>query len=76
MYMVCVCMNASVLRVQNTASDPLKLEFQTVVSYHVGAGDQTWVLHKSNICSQPLFLLSSLHILYPTLKYIKYCHYS
>lgn len=24
--------------------DPMELELQTIVSYHVGFGDQTWVL--------------------------------
>lgn len=29
---------------QERVSDPLRLESQTVVSHHVGVGDQTWVL--------------------------------
>ncbi|CAO2579474.1 hypothetical protein LEMLEM_LOCUS1012 [Lemmus lemmus] len=32
-------------------SDPLKLDLQTVVSCHVGAGNRTWVLWKSCQCS-------------------------
>ena len=32
-------------------SDPLKLELQTVVSCHVGAGNQIWILWKSSQCS-------------------------
>jgi len=31
--------------------DPLELELQTVVSLHVGAETQTWVLRKSKQCS-------------------------
>ena len=33
---------------------PLELELQMVVSYHVGAENQTWVFCKSSKCSQPL----------------------
>jgi hypothetical protein len=31
-------------RGQNKALNPLKLELQTVISQHVGAGNRTWVL--------------------------------
>lgn len=33
---------------QKTASDPLEPELQMVMSYCVGAGNQTWVVCKSN----------------------------
>lgn len=35
------------------ASDPLELEFQVVVSCHLGAGNRTWVLCKSSHLSSP-----------------------
>ena len=38
---------------QKRVSDPLALESWMVVSYHVGAGNWTQVLCKSNNCSQP-----------------------
>ena len=38
--------------------DPLELELQTVVSYHVDAGNQTWVLWISE-CFKMLSYLSS-----------------
>ena len=37
----CVC---NAYRGQKRASDPLKLELQTVLSHNVGAGNQTQVL--------------------------------
>ena len=36
---------------QKRALDPQELELQMVVSHHVGVGEQTWVLCKSNKCS-------------------------
>lgn len=33
------------------APEPLKLELQTVVNYHVGDGNKIWVLSKSIRCS-------------------------
>ena len=35
---------------QKRESDPLGLELQMVGSHHVGVGNQTWVLWKSNPC--------------------------
>ena len=35
---------------QKRASDPLRLKFRTVVSYHVGAGNRTQVFWKSSQC--------------------------
>ena len=37
-------------RGQKKASGLMKLELQTVVSLHVGAGNQTWVLWKGSQC--------------------------
>ena len=45
---------------QKRASDPLKLELQTIVSYHMGAGNQTCVLCKSSQCSSLLSCVSIL----------------
>lgn len=41
----CVC---STHRSQKKALDALELELQKAVSFHIGAGNRTWVLHKSN----------------------------
>ena len=35
---------------------PQELELQVVVSLHVGAGNQTWILHK--LSPQPLYTLT------------------
>lgn len=37
-------------RSQKKASDPQELEFQIIVSHHVGTENQTQVLWKSNKC--------------------------
>lgn len=36
------------LRGQKLALDPLELELQVIISYHVGTGNQTLVLCKSS----------------------------
>lgn len=46
MYVYYMCIGA--LRGQKKASDPLKLEFQVVMSYCMGAGNLSWVLWKSS----------------------------
>lgn len=51
-YMCSVC-RLHAPRDHETALDPLELEWM-VVSFHVGAGNQTWVLCKNNRCSLPL----------------------
>jgi hypothetical protein len=38
-------------RSQMRASDPTEMELQTVVRYHVGAGNRTWDLQRSSQCS-------------------------
>lgn len=43
---------------KGASSDPLGLELQTVVNCCLGAGNQTWILHKSSQCSQPVSHLS------------------
>lgn len=50
---VCLCttQKASVHRDQKDPSDPLELELLMVVSHHVGAGTQTQVLYKEQVCS-------------------------
>lgn len=66
---MCVCVQhvhevlteASQMRV--LVSGPLKLELLVVVSYHVDAGSQTWVLWKSAlITSKVVALVSSSRI--------------
>jgi hypothetical protein len=52
---VCTCVYGA-CRGHKRASDLLKLEAQVVVSHHVGSGNQTWVLCKSNQCSQQVFV--------------------
>ena len=42
---------------QEKVMDSLRLELQMVVSHHVAAGNQTWVLYKSNKCSDLLIHL-------------------
>lgn len=49
---------------QNSLSDPLKLEWQTVVTHHMGSGNQTWVLWKNSQWSELLSHLSSLSLLF------------
>ena len=44
MYQVCACCPQG----QKRASNPLELGLQIVVNCHVGAGNRTLVLHKSN----------------------------
>jgi hypothetical protein len=44
---------------QKRELDPLELEIQTIVSYHVGAGNQIQVLSKNSQCSKLLSHLSS-----------------
>ena len=39
-------------RYQKQVTDPLELEPLVVVGHHVSAGNQTWVLYKSNKCSK------------------------
>ena len=59
---ICVCVphTHSVQECQKKMSDPLELELQTVVSCHVGAGNQTLVLLQGQVllptalCLQPL----------------------
>ena len=48
---VFACMYALPKGGQEEALGPLKLELQAIVSYHMGAGNQTWVLYKSSQCS-------------------------
>ena len=48
-----MCMSG-VRGVQKRESDPLGLEFQTVVRHYVSAGNRTWVLYKSSKHSEPL----------------------
>jgi hypothetical protein len=36
---------------QKQKPGPLEMELQMIVSHHVGARNQTWVLSKSNKCS-------------------------
>lgn len=50
---VCVCTACvpDTHKGQNTASDAhLELELQTIVSYRLGAGNQTYVLSKNSQC--------------------------
>jgi hypothetical protein len=59
------------LKGQKRASDPLRLEFQMIVSCHMGAEDQTRVLWKSSQWSEPLIHLSSLFIHFLTCFQLK-----
>lgn len=43
-----------------SAGLPVELELETVVSCHLSAGDWTWVLWKSSLCSQPLTISPDL----------------
>lgn len=54
----CVCTThvISVCGDQKRAPDPLEVELYMVLSYHVGAGNQTWAL---SMCSKSLSHLSS-----------------
>lgn len=40
-------------RSQKKALDPLELELQKAVNFHVGAGNITWVFHKSSHSFSP-----------------------
>ena len=50
---ICLCITSVLLanRSRKRALDPLKLEFQAFVCYHVLTGDLTQVLCKSSKCS-------------------------
>lgn len=59
-FTLCVCefesmsvphVHAVPLEARRGAFDPLELELQVVVSLHVGAGNRTSLLCKSNMCS-------------------------
>lgn len=39
------------LRGADEAVDPLRLELETIVSHHMGSGNQTWSLCKNSQCS-------------------------
>lgn len=57
--------------------DSLELESRMVVSYHVGAKNQTWVLQKNSTYSQLLIHLCSPEgKLFPLLKELELCGYS
>jgi hypothetical protein len=45
---VCLHIKCVHHRGQRKVSDPLKLELQTVINHHVGAGNQTLLFNKSS----------------------------
>lgn len=48
LYTLCVL---GALGGQKSASDPLELELNMIMSGHVGSGNQIWFLWKSNECA-------------------------
>lgn len=49
------------LRGQKRSLDPQELEFQAVVSCHVGAGNRAWVLYNRSKCCSPAPSLNHIH---------------
>lgn len=60
---VCAAYAGSVWREEKRALRPLELEFQVVISSHVGAENRTQLLCESKQCAQPLSRLCSLSFL-------------
>lgn len=57
---ICVLQACGAHGSQKRASDLMELELQVVVSCHVGAGHQTWVLYRSTVLSTAELLLQPL----------------
>lgn len=60
-YMYTTCVPGTCRR-QKRTSDPLETELEVVVSCRVNAGNQTWGLWRSNLCSKPLSRFSPVLI--------------